>query len=380
MVEIQLKNRRLLHFFQDEKVVNEAITNFETVFPEENLYVVLCNDGIVKKVNNHPHTYYLSHNSDELKDIVREARYFKEIICHSLWYELSRIITKIDHPNITWIEWGADLYETMLYRKGYKLYFDESTLFKVRARNMPIPIYRLLVGVRDYIFYKTQLKALKKVHNLCILQEDFELLNKYYPECIRFSPICKGVIYYPIEKMLDEETRNSFVSGMDIWVNNASAYNGNHIEVFNRLKALNYRGTVHVPLSYGIPKWAKYVESEGKKILGESFDPMMTFLPREEYYKRFLSSNSFIFGHLRQCANGNILVALYLGAKVFLFKSNPLYNFYIRIGIIIYNIDDELNDESVTTPLSDEERINNRKILLGIYSYDNAIKVLKDSF
>lgn len=380
MHEIKLKNKRILHFFQDEKVVNDAIINFETVYPGENLYIVLSKDGKVGMVSEHPNTLFLSYHSKQLKSIIKDVNSFGEIICHSLWHELSCILNKMNHPNITWVIWGADLYETMLYRKGYKLYFDETTLFKVRAQKMPVPLYRLLVGIRDYYYYKTQSKAIEKLHSLCVLDEDYELLRKYYIESDRFSPICKGVIYYPIEKMLDEETKNSFVSGKDVWVNNAATYNGNHIEVFNRLRKINYKGTVHVPLSYGIPKWAKYVESEGYNILGDMFDPMMSYLPRDEYYKKFLSSNSFVFGHLRQCANGNIIVALYLGAKVFLFKDNPLYHYYKKIGIIIFTIDDELTNESISSPLPDEIRQKNRDILLKIYSYENALKLLKDSF
>ncbi len=379
MPEVTLEKKRwLLHFFTDEKVVNDAIESFETAFPKENLFVVISKDGKSSLVKPHDNTLFLPPKSPKLKDIIKNCKEFSEVIFHSMDYEFSLIIQQMEHPNINWVVWGGDLYESLLYRKGYQLYIDEENLFKVRSGKFPVFLYKALIGVRDYRYFRAQIKASKKINTITSYCLDYDLLVKYYPE----FGICtnKYFFYYPIEKMLDEQSRDYFVSGNNIWVNPSACYNGNHIDIFKRLSYFNHIERVCVPLSYGIPYWAKHVEREGRKMFGDRFDPMMTFIPKEEYYKRFLGSNTFIFGHLRQCAVGNIIIALYLGAKVFLYKDNPLYDFYKSMGISIFNIEDELNEDEAYTPLMDELRQKNRDIMISNYSYQKQIETIKKYF
>ena len=180
--------------------------------------------------------------------------------------------------------------------------------------------------------------------------------------------------------MLDDDTINSFVYGNDIWVNNAAGYNGNHVEIFNLLALCKNNKKVHVPLSYGIPKYAKYVEVMGSKILGTTFDPILEFIPKQEYYKRFLNSNSFIFGHLRQCAMGNVIIALYLGGKVFMYSANPLFSHFKRLGVKVFSIDEELLESNLNTPLPNEERESNRRINMNKYSLDSLLNEIRNNF
>ena len=378
LLESYFENKRLLHFFSDEKVVNDTISFFEECFPNKNLFVVLTKTGEVNMVNKTNNTLFLSYDSLELKVVIKKCYVFKEIVCHSIWYELSKIISKVEHPNITWIVWGADLYEIMLYRKGYQLYIDEKNLFKIRARKLPVWIYKLLVGFRDNIYFKAQYKAIKKIKTFSGLSCDYKLFVDYYPE---FGHVkYKEFFYYPIERMLDSQTRGSFVSGNNIWINPAAKYNGNHIDIFQRVSQFRHLDKVCVPLSYGIPMWAKYYKQVGQYYLGSHFEALTTFLPKHEYYKLFLSSNSFVFGHLRQCAMGNIVIALYLGAKVFLFKQNVLYNFFKDKGVTLFSIDEDLTEENVYTPLSEDLRKRNRTIILEYFSYKNLLSIIKDNF
>ena len=152
-----------LHFFRNEKVVDDAISLFEEVFPEENLYVVLSEDGQAPLVKSCKKTICSNYRSPELKRIIKNCYAFKEIICHSLWKELDIIVSKINHPNITWVIWGADLFEEVLYKNGYKLYFDEKELLKIRSRSLPVPLYRFLVGIRDTINYHHRINAIQRI-------------------------------------------------------------------------------------------------------------------------------------------------------------------------------------------------------------------------
>ena len=76
--------------------------------------------------------------------------------------------------------------------------------------------------------------------------------------------------------------------------------------------------------------------------------------------------------HYRPQAFGNILTALWLGARVFLSERNMLYNFFKRIGITLYSIESDLNsgNQALWSPLPDDAVEDNRKIISSIYSIE----------
>lgn len=70
-------------------------------------------------------------------------------------------------------------------------------------------------------------------------------------------------------------------------VNHQASAFGNHKTVFRRLKELNCtkQYDVIVPLSYG-SSWVKRgVVKMGDKLFGNSFSPITTYLPKEEYFR-----------------------------------------------------------------------------------------------
>jgi isochorismate hydrolase len=77
--------------------------------------------------------------------------------------------------------------------------------------------------------------------------------------------------------------------------------------------------------------------------------------------------------HLRQQAVGNIIIMMYFGAKIFLNKENPVYEFFKNKGAIIFSIN-ELNNQVINTKLSEEEIKKNRQILKEYWSEDIMIK------
>lgn len=376
---MELEKRGRLHFLQDEKVVNDIIDVFEDVYPNDNLYVVFIKTVKPVLVKPRPNILFLKYSSPELNDILEQSGQFREIICHSLWTELNEILRKINHPNITWVVWGADMFEALLEKRGYKIYLDKKTVMKVKSGSIPSWLFEKLLDIKNDIRYKGYRRSLEKINNIALSSmPTYELFLHYYPEYDRIR--VKELFYYPIEKMLDNETKSKYVSGNDIWVNNAAGYNGNHLDILKKLSTFNNLPIVHVPLSYGIQKWANFVRDEGEKILGVHFDPMMTFLPKKEYYKCFLGSNTFIFGHLRSCAFGNILIALYLGAKVFLYRENTLYDHLKRLGLVLYNINDEFSEENVLKPFDEKTKRHNKELIEKYYSYERLKSLVKNNF
>ena len=81
--------------------------------------------------------------------------------------------------------------------------------------------------------------------------------------------------------------------------------------------------------------YANYISKVGEQYFGRKFNAIRDFMPLEEYNKFLLSADVFIYGNWRQEAVGNILIALFIGGKVFLDEKNPLLKFYKDKGLVI---------------------------------------------
>lgn len=114
-------------------------------------------------------------------------------------------------------------------------------------------------------------------------------------------------------------------------------------------------------------------------MFGKNFIPLLDFMPYDQYLKVYDSVNVAIFNIERQCAVGNIILAIWDGVKVFLPKSSLNYRHFINLGIRVYSIEDELNLNNIKENASREEVKENRKLLLENYSFDSVRTKLTNS-
>lgn len=369
--------RFFLHVFLDEKVVNSFITMMEEVFPNESTYLIIAKDGAPKRVTYKENVISFDENSKTLKQFLLNLSGYKHVCLHSM--EGKRFYTYIHHPSISWVIWGADLYGPLLRFKGYDIYYDKSLQYKVRAGRMPVWIYKLMTTIRDYKKARRQEFMINRLgyfitDNGC----DEAVFNHYFGEKNISFP---GTInYYPIENLIDQSKQNEQCNGNAIWVGNSADANGNHVWVFEKLADYSDDIKIMSPISYGDVRFMKYLDNEGFRLLGKKFVPLKDFLPVNDYYAKFLQANAFIFGHFRQCAVGNILMALYFGGKVFLSNKNPLLQMYKESGFSIYSIENDLNETFAVKPLDDNQRLSNRHLVMTIASYESSIKQLKNVY
>ena len=366
-----------LHIFMDEKVVNSFISMMEITFPNESTYLVIAKGGIPKRVTYKENVVSFDENSTQLKKFLVNISHYKHVCLHSM---LGGTFYKyINHRSISWVIWGADLYEHLLRFKGYKLYYDEKQQYKVRAGNYPVWALVLFTTIRDYLRALGKEKVINRLSyvitdNGC----DYDVFKHYYGDKRIAFP---GTInYYPIETLIDSAKQNEVCYGNSIWVGNSADPNGNHSWVFEQLKGFSEDISILCPISYGDVRFQKSIENDGKRLLGNRFIALKDFLPVNEYYSKFLQANSFVFGHFRQCAVGNILMALYFGGKVFLSNRNPLLNMYKQSGFYIYSIEDDLSEAFTISPLDNEKRKINRERVMAIASYNSSVDQLKNVF
>lgn len=368
-----------LHLVRNEKIINRCINNFEQVFPGNNKFIVI-NPSSHSYVDNRACTYFLTYGTEAFWEEVGDVNQYDAVIIHYLKEETADFILRINHPNIYWIEWGADLYSSLLEPKGYLIYSDKKLPWRIHHHKIPFFIYDL---VNKYKSKKTRdllLSAVKKVKYFVpdSMYDEYPLLLNYYPELSHL--IYKEFFYYPIDEVLDSSLLNADICGNNIIVGNSSSMSSNHIDVFKRIRTLDLKDIkVIVPLSYGDKNYSQYVIREGYSLLGNAFSPLLDYLELSEYNKILLSANCFVYGNWRQEAVGNILVALYLGGKVFLYKKNPLLNFYRSLGLHLFEID-ELSQHHIDSRLSKDEISNNRRILLNHYSRERQIGLIRKNF
>ena len=227
-------------------------------------------------------------------------------------------------------------------------------------------------------------------------ENDYQYLMRYYPE-LQSKP-WKDFFYYPLDIILGKELMNSEVCGNSIMIGNSASGTNNHEYVMRILSKLDIGSRrVIVPLSYSGKKgYVDHVLQSGRLLLGENFSPLLDFMPLDEYNRLQSDVSVALFGNWRQEAIGNIIVALYLGAKVFLSHVNPVYEWAQSHGLTVYELEKlsqkELESYFAENPQSYEEEAedysrflyqleqkkditeNERKAYIGIYRMVHQIE------
>ena len=199
-----------------------------------------------------------------------------------------------------------------------------------------------------------------------VVEDDYKLLSSFYPEKtrhIKYVPFNYGGFL--------SDGIEDFSNGENILIGNSANYDNNHIETFRLLKNVDFQNRkVIVPLSYGgNESYRKYIIGLGYKIFGKSFYPLLEFLPKNEYNKIIDSVDIAFMNHSHQHAMGNINRLLAKGVKVYMDKTNTAYQHHKRLGINLFDINN-INYNTMFSPLNKETKIINKKIIMDYYSRD----------
>lgn len=104
-----------------------------------------------------------------------------------------------------------------------------------------------------------------------------------------------------------------------ILLGNSADPTNEHIEMIDMLAPLADRDlVVHAALAYGDPDYVERVRVHGRTTFGDKFVPRTEFIPANDYIRYLAGVDIVIFNHRRPQGFGNMVIALYLGAKVFI--------------------------------------------------------------
>lgn len=360
----------LLHLFDDEKVVNRAIALFEKALPGRSIYICFIDDAarLVKAAAN---VYFYKEGDDFQKGILRKT---DKIIIHFLSYNKIKFINTYLPQSIPcyWNIWGADLYNGILEYRGYPIYYEP------RFLGYRFFVHKILCQMRVFTpKQKAVLNFIKERITHFVSNADYDIAKQYIGNYINGVQVT-GFRYYPIDVILGALTEKK-AKGDVLLLGNSASFTNNHSYAFKFLSNLDLKGKkIVVPVSYGGSlKYINHIVRWGHEKWGQSFVPLKKFLPLDEYNQLMATAEVCVFSSWRQEAFGNIVVALYLGAKVFLSEKSSLVKYFVSVGIVVYVLE-QIKQEDIDSPLSDEIKNSNRKILFELLNERTIVNNIRN--
>lgn len=319
---------KLLHFIKDEKFPDSAYEFFEAEAPGKSTYILPNKHDSIKYLNKIK-PVRVSKYAFANKFFIRSLSAYDAIIFHSLDKFSLEIIARLGRKiPIAWIGMGYDYYDIISKNNTANLLMPETARHYKPSKNGEGLLDFLKKQLKKNIYSKSSHKQniIKKVDLFSpVLHREFlmvkEVVGEPFPEYVRWN-------YGKIADLVDGRLGTREVVGSNILVGNSASPNNNHIDMFLRLKAVGVpkNSKVVVPLSYGNSDYKKEVIKRGRDCFGEQFLPITEFMEFDKYIDLLASCSNVVMGHLRQQAAGNLFIAIFLGARVFLNAENPLYD------------------------------------------------------
>lgn len=363
----------ILHLVDDEKVINNTVTSFETALPGHNIFLCFLK-GRPQHVAVGKHIFLIENG--KVPDSV-SLYGVKAIIIHYLTYDK---ITFIEENNafanipVYWIMWGGDFYNNLLYSRGFPLYY------KFHWPGLKSLIKH--VFNRIGIFSRTDRlvnRFIRERVSFCLTtKEEFAICLKYMGDVFKDIKCIDSFYYYPIDTILGSNIDKA-ASGRSVLVGNSCSFTNNHLYALKYIKHLNLADKeIVMPLSYGgNEKYKRIILKRGYRYFGRNFHPLLSFMPLDEYNRIMLKSEVCIYGSWRQEANGNIIIALYLGAKVFMSRKSPLFLYYTTLGLILFPLED-ITQEELDTPLPNRAKLHNKQILIKSFNINKQLDTIRE--
>ena len=362
----------ILHLVHDDKVVPRMISQFERTCPGNNIFLCVmrgCDNNQLTFLKDNPNV--IKSGSDVEKNIPWKE--INKICIHYLSFSKLRYLWKLGFKHnhlhkckIIWFIWGGDIFE-ILERKGFKLYSDNNSFLQIRKSNIKTEksfdfrLTGVLTRILENVSYFARCHFIDKRidYILCSSKYLYELYSSY----INFSS-CKELLnysYYPIEDTLGS-LFGMEVKGNSIIIGNSASESNNHEYVLDYIENINLGNRIiYVPLSYGKDTaYIKIIEEKYSKLPNTVI--LKEFLPLEEYHKLLINCSTFIYGNFRPEAWGNILVALYLGGKVYI-SEKSVYSKSLKAAGYKFFITEEIKD-TYNIELTEDEKKNNRRIAM----------------
>ncbi len=377
---------KILHIAYDDKFIERAYKSFEDVYTGQNDVWIYDNKDSYDYIKSDQ--FHKISRKDLLKlSTFKRLKEYDCVIIHALipafiWL----ILCSSKQIKYAWVGWGYDYYD-LIYDDVHEMYLPKtSEIYKnyIDKKKLPVKIFRKLAkAIKGPLLKILKVKVLEKIEIFSpVLKEEHRLIKEKY------SIDSMGeYVYWQYSSL--EDTVKGFdkerVNGNNILLGNNATYTNNHLDILGLLNQTNRK--ILMPLSYGDDFYQKEMIEKSSIYFDGDIDFMMDYIPLEDYISKISSCDVVIMNHIRQQALGNIIIMLYLGAKVFLREECPTYRFLKDLGIHFFSIQSlEKNIDLIKQELSEDQIQKNRDILYvycnknqSVSNTRNIVSVLKDT-
>lgn len=358
-VDPALSGKHFLHLVPDEKFIDAARDIFEEVLPEMHDYLYLSSAKLQYIRKFQPNRLQIT---DTLyRGFLGCLPKYKAVFIHFL-DNPARLVVDRAPPDtrFIWLGWGADYYHLICKRDG--LLLPETRALMARLRRAPLMdraqvTYRGALQltakiVRHPVWSVHRFHSLRRLRRIRpsgpdelsllnrialfapVLREDYDAVKDANPA---FSPDFAEWNYWT--PGFGTTPSAQYSSGRNLLLGNSATPENNHLDTLRLLAGLvSPERKIICPLSYGTSEYGNAVAAMGKKEFGHQFVPLRKFVDATSYTEILKSCSIVAMNHLRQQALGNIIMMLWLGARVFVNHASPINAMMSRLGIDVYDI------------------------------------------
>lgn len=313
------------------------------------------------------------------KDIIKrlQAADYDVVFVHSMPASFYQFVSCIPEGRVViWWGWGFDIYEPKV---GLPPIVDISLFRKITlgfVNKLEFSPRTMLKSIAYFIFRRKlsrqQSEAISRVdYYQPVVKLEYELVRR----CKHF----RAKEFYYKTAAPETEDYNLRPAEGSILIGNSVTPSNNHLDVLEVVKRYKHaEQSILMPLSYGSDKYKRWLKPY---LQSPDIMPLYDFMPQDDYFKLVADCSYAVYGTMRQQALGNIYYALLKGIKVFLYRDSVTYQNFKDLGVVVFAIED-MNEESLRTPLTSEEMEQNNKAMLAEYSrrmtvYQVAIEEIK---
>lgn len=356
----------ILHLITDEKFADYAIKQLSAFAGSSEFVLVQSADMPLRYVQSAEKVRIVRYKSEEYNQLLGSISQYACVLSHGLFepWQWEIILACPQSVTVAWMFWGGEVYGLpqcgmrFLSPSARVLYRCKQIAYWLKGKTMTVGISQVPLSVFKRVDY-------------CLTDEREEC--DFANQLLGTSMQHLWYNYYSIDETVGALI-DTQVNGMNILLGNSSTFECNHLMIMRKIKSMRLHDQqLILPLSYGDTWLRERLLYIGKKWFGTHFMALTSFMPRDEYNRIMQSCGVVIMPHYRPQAFGNILTALWLGAKVFMSKKCIAYPFFKRLGVHFYTVENDLTQEQLSMPLSVDLVQHNRTILSAEYSVETML-------
>ena len=320
----------------------------------------------------------ISMKSGEVVAYIRSLVDLDRVFFHAYATEQQDILQRLrvnKDVKFIWIFWSAEFYNLpenrpIIYEEFERRFVKGSKVRRI-LRRFALPVLTGLAILKESpaVYSQKRLyKSYSKISFVCsLLKEDFNnIVSKSGATNLKHLPWA----YISLKEILAHIPLNASVKSNAIMIGHSADPAGNQYSVMKKIFALNIENKIIFPLAYPNKKYAFALENEIKNLNRKNVEIWKNYVDPETYFNNLLQVGFAVFNHKVQQGLSNIIVLLWLGAKVYLNEANPIFIEFKRLGLKVFPMTDAFNPDAFLSFLDEETVLHNREILEKYFSED----------